>query len=349
MSDHRRAVTVWSSAVVVSAAAVAGFVHVHWLVVVALVIAVAAFVLLLLSGVTDVVGWAQERLIARRQRRYRPGRVYTDRWEHTTEGMQVPGLMTTLQKRLNHPGYMRGGSDPSPPFVRIGLLMASDQLGDGGCTTSDVRSAFVRLLAEPPISDLVSKITHVTDDLKWRVFDGNGRLNNGAVLTLSDDQSDAPIAAAILNLAQAGTQHFMQDVRVAELVIQIEPRDKAGEPAPPANLTIWFDRLTTALELPAAFATFLSRDVGLQTYNDPPTQLGVRLDAYSGLTELVDITGFTRVAGSGLVNSFPSYVRSARDGKSAREAVLDMLRVWCDHALYVSGYEGELAQLREHA
>jgi hypothetical protein len=149
-----------------------------------------------------------------------------------------------------------------------------------------------------------------------------------------------------LNLTEAGTQHFMQDGRMVELVLDIEPRNISGQSAAPASFAGWRDRLVLALQVPSAFATFLTNELGLRTYDDPPTQLGFRLEAWPNLAELVDITGFAPVAGSPPRTSFPSYFKAERNRKSPAEAALDGLRVWCDHGLYISGYDVELSGLQ---
>ena len=347
MHDSRRAVTAWAGAVCAGAAALAVYVQrIGWLFAVALAIAGLAFVILLVSGVPDLVGWLKQRRDARGTKRRRPGAAFTNGWRQTTDGIEAPGIMTTLQKSVGHPGYMsRPPGTQQPPAVRVGIMVACAPLGDEP-TTSDLRDEFLNLLGRPPIWDLINRLTYVGTDLSWRSYASNGRINNGAVLTSDEKREDAPIVSALMNLSDGGARRWGQDPRCAEIMVIIEPRDEAGKPAVPGSLKEWHERLVLALEMAGAFAQFLSRDVGVQTYDDPPTQLGVSLEAGQSVGELIDAGEFTPVAGSPTSRSFVSYVIAERGGKPADRVALDMLRGWCDHALHIHGYEAELAKLR---
>jgi hypothetical protein len=325
--------------------AVAGSVHRGWVALAALVVAAPAIVLLLISGLPDLAAWMREQMVKRRPQPDRPRPVFTGLWRHTTEGIRAPGLMTTLQKALTHPGYHRREPGKSPPTLRLGVMVACDRLAPDGCTTSELRDAFLELLSRGALWEVVKSMTHVTSGASWHLFYGNGRMNNGAILAVNADDPEAPVAHAILNLTERGVQHFMQDGRCAELLMYIEPRDRSGAVAPAQPLSDWFQWLLRALKVPAALATLLS-DLGLGVYDDPPAQLGVRLDTSSGLSELINIGQLTRVPGSPLSTSFFSYILADRSGKPAPDAVYDLLRAWCDHALYVTGYEQELDAIR---
>ena len=343
MSDHRRAVAVWASAVCVGAAALAGFLqHLRWLFIPAVAIGGLAFLILLVSGMPDLLGWLREHRDEAIRLRTIPGPAFTDRWRQTTEGMEVGNLMHTFQKRLSHPGYSRppGGE---PPAVRIGLLVACDPLRDTP-STAELRDAFLGLLEGSPIRDLVGQLTHVSCDLSWRSYDSNGRITNGAVLA-SDGEEKAPVASALMNLNEADTRRWGQDPRCAELLLHIEPRGESGGPARPADLGKWHDRLVTALEVAGTFARFLSSQIGVQTHPEPPTRLGVRLDAHPSIAELVDVHDLVPVPGSSISASFLSYVIAERGGQPPKKVAAEVLRVWCDHALHVEGYDGQLARL----
>lgn len=168
---------------------------------------------------------------------------------------------------------------------------------------------------------------------------------SGAVLTSSADQTDAPIACALMNLNEEGTRTgWEQDSRYAELLLLVQPRDAAGQPASPVSLERWHDRLVMALRVPEAFASFLDRN-GMQTYDDPPAQFGVRLETNRGLDELIDSRSLERIPGSATLNSMFSYGVANREGEESPNVALVMLRLWCDHGLCVDGYEAELAKL----
>lgn len=99
---------------------------------------------------------------------------------------------------FSHPGYMIPPSEDKLPFVRIGVLVTCDQLG-ASPSTSDLRGRFLAFLGRPSVSELVNGLTYVGDDLTWRSYAGNGRIHNEAVLTASDEQTDAPVVSAMMN------------------------------------------------------------------------------------------------------------------------------------------------------
>ena len=125
----------------------------------------------------------------------------------------------------------------------------------------------------------------------------------------------------------------------------MEPRDATGTPASPVPLRDWHQRLVTALEIPGAFATFLTDEVRLRTHQQPLVQLGIRLQARPNLAVLIDIASSKCLAGTTISAEFPSYFIADPDGELPAQAVLDMLRTWCDHALHLDDYEEELAGL----
>jgi len=270
--------------------------------------------------------------------------AFTDLWRHTPNGAEAPGLMMITRKGFSHPGYMTQPPE-KPPAVRIGMLVTCDPLGEKP-STSDLRDKFLAFLSRSPITELIPGLTYVGDDLSWRSYASNGRINNEAILTASDDQTDAPVISALMILNEAGLPRYGHDSRVAELVLHVEPRDKVGQPAPAADFKAWHESFVRALAVPSAFAQFLSQDVGIETYGDPPTQFGVQLTAYRSITQLVDPGGLPTVAGSQPSNWFLGFMIAERDGKGAGDVAVDLLTRVCDHALHLHGYEVELAKLR---
>ena len=251
--------------------------------------------------------------------------------------------MRAVQKRLHHPGYDRRGPDHEPPSVRFGFLIATEPLGDTP-STPDLRRTFCNLLDQPPIMSLVAQLTAVASGASWRSYGGNGRLALGAILGSTDQDENAPTASATLNLYDKHSARSCQ-CQSTELVLYVEPRDDSGAPAPPATLERWYDRLLTMLEVPAAFANYLSGEIGLDTYASPSAQVGVSLGARPTVAELVDTRSLQRVAGSSATSSFPSYLIADPNGHEPGQTGIDVLRVWCDYALYVDGYEDLLASL----
>jgi hypothetical protein len=254
--------------------------------------------------------------------------------------------MMITHKGFSHPGYMRPTDQPRPPFVRIGALVTCDPLGDAP-TTSDLRDRFLAFLGSKPVSDLIRKLTYVGDNLSWRSYASNGRINNEAVLTNSDDKTKAPVVSAMMILNEAGMPRWGHDDRVAELVLHIEPRGEDGMLASPVSLKGWHDAIIQALTIAGSFAQFLSQAAEVATYDDPPTKLGIELGAYRSIRELVDPGDIPTVAGSWDSNSFLGYMIAERDGKLPAGSAIDLLTRICDHALHLHGYETELARLRD--
>jgi hypothetical protein len=294
------------------------------------------------GGVLYFLGQSRPRLDATitEDQDSQPAPAFTDLWRHTSNGAEAPGLMMITHKGFSHPGYMMQPPE-KPPAVRIGMLVACDPLGVTP-TTSDLRDNFLAFLCRSPITELIQGLTYVGDELSWRSYASNGRINNEAVLTASDEQADAPVVSALMILNEAGLPLYGHDSRVAELVLHVEPRDKDGQPAPAADFKAWHESFVRALAVPGVFAQFLSQDVGIATYDDPPAQLGVQLSAYRSVTQLVDPGGLRTVAGSQPSNWFLGYMIAERDGKGAADVAVDLLTRVCDHALHVHGYEAEL-------
>lgn len=277
----------------------------------------------------------------------RPGQPFTSLWRHTTNGNEAPNLMMITQKSFSHPGYMRPQSEDIPPSVRIGMIVTCDPLGPEP-TTSDLRDNFLSFLRRPPVWNLIKSMTYVGDDLAWRSYAGNGRLNNQAVLTSREDQKEAPVASAMMILNEPGIRRYGHDPQTAELILHIEPRGEDGKPAPPANFQAWHDSLVRTLAVPKAFAQFLGQEVGVTTYNDPAAQIGMQLNTYQSIRELIDCGRLQPVTGSWPSNSFMSYMIADPAGKQATEVAVDWLTRICDHALYLrNGYETELDKLRK--
>jgi hypothetical protein len=346
VEDRRPAFVVWTGAVCTASATLAGFFrHVDWLFITAIAVSCLAFVALIVTGISTVTDWINERVSGVKAKRRRRRPTFTSLWRTTTEGVEVPGLMMTLQKELSHPGYSSAVFGQRSQSVRIGVLTACAPLEDSPSTT-ELRDAFLRFLRSQPIRDLTRALTAVTDGLSWHTYVSNGRLTNGAVLTRTPEQTEAPVVSAILNLNEISTSgRWGLDPRYAELLLHIQPRDSTNDSAQPRDLEHWFDVLVLALALPAAFSSFLKEDLGLATYDDPSTQVGVRIDGYPDLAVLVDSGAFQPIPGSAITNSFPSYMIASPGGKTPARAVADTLRLWCDHALHVGGYEAELKRL----
>jgi hypothetical protein len=271
------------------------------------------------------------------------GPANTVAWRHTTEGMEAVGAMHSIQKRLAHPSDAVHGPGIPPAIVTLGLRLASDPLGTE-LSASELRAAFLGFLGRPPMLSLVNQITAIPGDACWSSYGGNGRLMLGAILGDPDDEQNAPSASALVNFCNHQSRTF-QDPRSSELVLCVEPRDATGTPASSVPLRGWHQRLVTALDIPGAFARFLTDEVRLQTHDQPPVQLGIRLQSQPNLAALIDIGSAKHLAGTTITAEFPSYFIADPNGQYPAQVVLDMLRTWCDHALQLDDFEEELAGL----
>src|SRR5258708_3113221 len=187
------------------------------------------------------------------------GPAVTDRWRHTTNGFEVPGLMNITHVGMSHPRYIMRPIGDKPPSVRIGMLVACDPLRPSP-STSDLRSRFLGFLTSALIMELVSALSHVGGDVSWTPLGGRGRFNLEAVLA-GENEDEAPVASALLLLPEAGMDSYGRDSRYAELVLDVEPRNPEGDPAPPVNLAAWHKRFTSALTLPTLLGHFLATDL----------------------------------------------------------------------------------------
>ncbi len=268
----------------------------------------------------------------------------TNRWRHTTNGSEVPTLTHLGDVAMSQPGYMnRLGGETTKPWVRVGVLVACGLLGPTP-PTSELSTRFLDFLGRQPVSGLISALTSAAEGVSWALQAGNGRIALEAIMS-DGGQEDAPVASALMRLPQSGLRSYGRDQRFAELVVDVEPRTKDDEAVGPANLTVWFERLTWALAIPSALTKFLSKDVGLVSFDDPPAQFGIWLRTQHSITELVDTEALKSLPGQPPPNCFIAYAIANPEGKSATGIALDFLTQLCDHTLHLDGYEPVLRAL----
>jgi hypothetical protein len=294
---------------------------------------------------SGIWGFALDEGVSVENRRgaHAPGPATASRWQVTTDGADVPALMRIRDVRMSHPGYMQRQEKLSS--VRIGILVACDPLGVEP-STSELRNLFLGLLTSQPVYDAINAISYVSPNAPWKLWAGHGRFNLEAVLTESaDDTTEAPVASALMLLPETGTTTFGRDTRFAELVIHIEVRRKDGTPGPAEPLNTWHHRLVKALNVPKAFAQFLTDNLKLATSAEPPTQFGVWLNTPHTMTELVDIENLPTLPGAPASNSFIGYAIAESSGVPATALAVELLRQMCDYTLHVQNYEPLLASL----
>lgn len=233
-----------------------------------------------------------------------------------------------------------------PPSLRLAIRVIVGPLGSTP-TTADLRDNLLGFLRQSPVSRLLRSLTYTDGDLAWRLYDGDGRRRNEAVLAGREHARKTPAAVAVMTLSEEKVPGDGPGPRTAELMLHIEPRDGHGDPAPPAGFEAWYESLIRALAIPGAFAQFLRHDVDVVTYDDPPVRVAVRFQADRNLSELFDTGGIRPLPGSRPSNSFLDCMTAERVGQAPADAVTDMLIRVCDHGLHLeNGYEDALARLR---
>jgi hypothetical protein len=252
--------------------------------------------------------------------------------------------MTGLQKVFMHPAYTSAVHGNPMPVVRIAILVACDRLGVQP-NTSQFRERWLGFLSRSPVSELLHRTTTV-DGRAWTSYASNGRLHSEAIWAGIDDGRPAsPAAYALINLQEDGVA-FSSDPRCAELIVHIERHDPKGGPLPPDDFATWYEALMLALDVPAAFVRFLSRELSVATHGAPPIKLGIEFAAAGGLRELFATADIPTIPGSPEPRSFLTYVIAEPDGQPASAAAVDVLRCLSDHALHLHGYEDCLEKLR---
>lgn len=272
------------------------------------------------------------------------GPAVTSRWRHTTDGQDVPALMTLSHTILAHPGYAARQPEETPPAVKIGVLVASDAL-DTAQSGTELRARFEALLAGQPISTIVRELTYVEPGMSWRSLAGHGLINLDAALVAGDDAtSGVPAASALLLPAVAGLSGYGHNDRCAVLLLYIEPRTADGHVPPAAPPAVWRERFEHALAMPGALAEFLTKDLGLGTTDDPAAQLGIWLESHGQpLTAMIDTGGLTTLPGSTPANWFCGYAIADPQGATASRTAEELLRQMCEYTLHLDSYEQALA------
>jgi hypothetical protein len=262
----------------------------------------------------------------------------TDRWHETSDGGKVPALMRLTHTSVFHPAYVRPTNE-APPFVKVGMVVAYLPLNPPVSGT-ELRAKFLTFLSAPAVSDLVRSLTTVAPSASWKSMAGHGPQTLEAALTISQDPlAETPIASAVFLPPKADESPYARNGRAATLLLYIEPRTTSGEVPPPSRLPIWTRRFRLALDVPRAFADFLSEELRTVTLNDPPAQCGIWLQSNQPLTLMVDTEGLRVLPGSSSSNWFMGWAFAEADGSSVVETARNMIEHLCEYQLHLDGYE----------
>src|SRR6266702_1650267 len=333
----------WAGGVCASAATVAGLVGTslgsewHFLVVVLVIISVAALFVLIGTAWTPSKTW----VMARWPRRPRmPGKAITNRWRVTLKSTEVLPVSHIRTIAFSGTGYS-GPPEDRPSIVRITVAVACAPLAPSPDAT-ELRSRFRSFLTQGPIMTFLSDITAIGSAELWRSLTGTGSLMLEAAI-MAEGQTDAAIAAMLL-LPQAGQAlGYGQDTRYAEFRLHIEPRTAEGKPVPPSKLIEWQARFTKALGIPGLLRDFLSHDLELATFNDPPAMFAILLETYGGpLTQLIDIGDLTPLPGMPVSSQFMGWAVARADGRTNAGTARDLTTSMCEHSLRLDSYQSAL-------
>ena len=271
--------------------------------------------------------------------------VTRDRWQHTSDGGQVPALMNLTHTGLFHPGYGGRQSQDVPPSIKIGILVGCQPI-DLAVSGTELRARFAPFLAREPVRKLIGALTAVDGGMSWKSLAGNGPRTLEAALTADENPVEGvPAASALLMPPVAGVSLYGRNSRAATLLLYVEPRTADGQVPSPSDLAAWYARFVLTLAIPAAFAEFLSRDLGLDISDDPPVQLGIWLQSYGPLTIMLDTQGMRTLPGASPSNWFAGWAFAAPDGKPGKAVARDLLSELCEYTLHLDDFEHELDEI----
>ncbi len=271
--------------------------------------------------------------------------VACDRWQHTSDGAQIPALMNLTHTGLFHPGYGGRQSQDVPPSVKIGILVACQPI-NLAVSGTELRAKFAAFLVTEPVRKLIGALTEVDDGMSWKSLAGNGPRMLEAALTADENPVEGvPAASALLMPPVADESLYGRNGRAATLLLYVEPRTADGQVPSASELAAWYERFILALAIPAVFAEFLSRDLGLDTSDDPPAQLGIWLQSYGPLTTMVDTQGMRTLPGASPSNWFAGWAFATPDGKLGRAMARDLLNELCEYTLHLDDFEQQLDKI----
>ena len=143
-----------------------------------------------------------------------PGPAITDLWRSTSTYISSD-LQHLQNNNMSHPAYAsRSPHDRPPASLRVGIVIACDQLPPDSPPTSSIRAAFLAFLGTSAFMDFIAELTSVTGKT-WKAREDRPRFNFGAAL-VGDDETEDPAAWARLLLPQSWASHFGRDPRYAE-------------------------------------------------------------------------------------------------------------------------------------
>ncbi|MCW2907574.1 MAG: hypothetical protein JWL68_2363 [Actinomycetia bacterium] len=265
--------------------------------------------------------------------------AFTGRWRHTADGFEASPLMNMTS--LAMPGFL--SAHGQEPQLRIGVSVACDP-SPANASSSLYGAKLLDFLKGGPLASLIKVVIGSDEGLTWTRLAGNGPFSLEAVLC-PVNQEDKPIASALLHPPVKGLRQYGRNEGTACLWLHIDLRGMSGK-APPAELADWYHRDLLAIAIPGAFAEFLTKDLGLRTYEDPAARVGVLIESIGPLSTLVDAGSLSPLPGAYPSRQFLGYAIADREGGPADQSARDLLQQLCDHDLHLADFEGVLDSIR---
>jgi hypothetical protein len=353
VADNRRAVVAWSAGLSAVAATLAGIVasrsavglwH-NWGFICLLALTLLTSAILVAAGIPDLIGWLRERHPDIEREENEPP-LLAGRWRYTADGFDVPAMLRLPQKSFSYPVHT-GAADSQPAIARIGAFVACDPLDPHSPATPELRAGFLALLRGGAVAEVITEFTPVSGAAAWSPLAGNGRLTLEAFLARPGPGA-SPFAWAMLVLPGIQAPGYANARLGAELVLHIDLR-AGGDGLDRASLSDWHRRLTAALAVPEALASFLSGRAGVATHSRPPAQFGIWVRAPQAMTELVDPGGLPALPGAWTSSEFSGWAFTDPRGTGRSTTACGLLRQLCEDTLHLDGYEDTIAALGDTA
>lgn len=274
------------------------------------------------------------------------GPALTDRWRLSFNQIDAPGVARLGQQGFEHRAYMRS-AEQTPPWVRIGVIVACDPLGDA-MGWQELRGRFAALLTQESIRGLIYKLTDIPGDAQWRPRGTHRRSWLEADMT-GDDDAKVPAASAVLFLPEEGGALAGLQRGCAQMTLHID----FGSVQPMAisaqfllrRPPYWRDRFEDALALPGEVATWLTHDLGLGTSGEPAAHFGIMLQARQSITEMVDASHIRALSASMTANQFTGWAVADAGGRSNHDLATQMMLDLSERILHLNGSVEEMSGL----
>ena len=279
-----------------------------------------------------------------------PWPALTDRWRLTQSQADAPGVARLGQQGFGHPAYMRP-AEQTPPWVRIGAVVACDPLGDA-MGWQDLRARFAALLTQESIRGLICRLTSIPGDAQWRPRGTTRRSWLEADLT-GEDEATVPAASAMLFVPEDGFSLAGVQQGCAQMMLHID-----FSPVRPTLISeqiihrrppYWRNRFQEAATLPGELADWLTHQLDLRTSAEPAAHVGIMLQAKQSITEMVDVSGIRALPSTWTANQHTGWAVADPGGRSTHDLASQLMRDLSERVLHLNGTINEMSGIGEQA